>query len=311
MKKIKIILIISLIFCLIILVINYFIYFSEVQKFVRLNEENSNEKVNLTIKDYTNGLMFYENMRFPSKSISYSIDSGCNDNKKNDSREAFKEIEKQTNIKFIEISKNGEIEVICSNEKKQPDSNHFISGEGGPLTIINLTNYYVIFNGTMLLYEENKCKKPIVAIHEILHVLGFEHSKNEKSIMYPYYNCNQIIDEEIINKINQIYEIPTLPDLTLDSITAEKHGFYLDFEMKIFNKGFSDSNNTNLSIYADNKLVSNYEIGSLKIGSGKTIRVNNLKIPLSIKKISFIIDQENVQQEINKENNKAVLSLNK
>jgi hypothetical protein len=296
---------------LIILLLNYFIYFSEVQKFVMLNEELSSEELtNLTIDDYPEGIMFYENMRFPNKIITYSIDSGCGENKKNDSILAFKELEKQTILIFEEVQTKGEIQVICSNIEKPKNQEYFISGEGGPLTIINATERYVIINGTIFLYEKSECEKPVVAIHEILHVLGFKHSTNKKSIMYNYSDCNQVIDDEIIQRINQIYKIPSLPDLLFKNVSAEKQGFYLNFKIEILNEGLSNSENINLSIYVNDKKLTYYEIEILGIGSGKTIRVKNLKIPISTKNITFIIDSENVLPEINNENNLAMLSLN-
>ncbi len=260
---------------------------------------------------YPGGMLFYENIRFPSRNISYYISSDCSDVKKDDARRAFAIIADKTIIDFYEGSNNGQIDVSCSEKRITQDqfAEHFIAGEGGPSIIINTSNYRVILNGTILLYKGNECSTPIVATHEIFHVLGFKHSTNSKSIMYNFSECNQEIGPEIIDKVYELYGESSLPDLYFEEINATKTGRYINFEVQILNGGLAVSNNVSFSIYTNSDKVSNYEIGSLDIGAGKIIRVENLAVPYSTTNLTFIIDEEDSVFELNKKNNKKNLIL--
>lgn len=254
--------------------------------------------------------LFYENIRFPDKLITYSINPECSEIRARDAREAFELIQNNTILEFAEIKKASQIIVSCSEIEKEVKE-YFIVGEGGPLTIVNTSKNYIILNGTILLYNDNNCKKPIVVIHEILHVLGFKHSNNQNSIMYNFSKCDQILENEVIKKINELYSKPSLPDLEISNITAKVHSIYLDFEIEITNQGLSQSEDANLSIYSEKEKITEYEFNSIEIGSGKIIKVKNLRIPSSTEKVTFIIDKENKIPETNKENNRATITLNK
>ena len=260
---------------------------------------------------YPGGMLFYDNIRFPSRNISYYISSDCSDARKDDARRAFAVIADKTIIDFYEESNNGRIDVSCSEKRVTQDqfAEHFIAGEGGPSIIINASNHRVILNGTILLYRGNECSTPIVAIHEIFHVLGFKHSTNSKSIMYNFSECNQEIGQEIIDKIYELYGESSLPDLYFEDINATETGRYVNFEVQILNGGLAISNNVSFSIYANSDKVSNYEIGGLDIGAGKIIRGENLAVPYSTTNLTFIIDEDDSIFELNKKNNKKNLIL--
>ncbi|MBI2629181.1 matrixin family metalloprotease [Candidatus Pacearchaeota archaeon] len=262
-------------------------------------------------ESYPGGMLFYENMRFSSKNISYSLASDCDDEKNNDARLAFEIISNKTILNFNEISKDGQISVACNRESVVTSefADYFIAGEGGPSVIINTSEYRVILNGTILLYRDNECNYPVIAVHEIFHVLGFRHSLNEKSIMYNFSRCDQEIGGEITGKVNELYKDPSLPDLFFRDINATKIDRYLTFEAQILNGGLSSSKNISFSIYANSERVATYELGSLDIGAGKIIKVDNLIIPGNTKNLTFIIDEGNLISEIDKKNNKKELTL--
>ena len=288
----------------------YGAYFSETQFFDIIEKEDTSPIVNKTISDnYPNGILFYENLRFSSNKISYSIDSMCNENRVSNSREAFDILDKNTILVFNEKSIDGDIKVICSQTYEEPDEDYFIAGEGGPNFIINATNYYVAINGTIFLYRDGNCDKPVVAIHEILHVLGFTHSTNKKSIMYEVSQCNQKITSEIIDTINTLYSVPSFPDLIISKASADKTGRLLNFEIEILNLGLDFSDSTSVSIFADGKDVATYDIDGLGIGTGRILRVSNLRVPRTIDELSFYVDFESRIFEINEDNNEIVLIL--
>jgi len=259
-------------------------------------------------EDYPQGMMFYENLRFKQKTISYSIDDSCSEKRFNDAITAFDILDNSTILDFIE-EENGEIFVSCSQEIPQIDERHFISGEGGPTSIVNATNFNVVLNGTILLYEDNDCQSPIVAIHEILHVLGFRHSSNKDSIMYPVSNCKQQITPEILERIDVLYHYPTLPDLVITRVDAVKKGFLLDFAVTVMNAGLDKSPNATLLVYNGDKRIFEYNLGSLEIGVGKVVSTKNTKIFGSNENLTFIVDRDNLISEISEKNNIEALSL--
>lgn len=66
----------------------------------------------------------------------------------------------------------------------------------------------IIKHGTITFYEHRNCGTfPDVEIHEILHILGFVHVDDQKSIMYPLsLVCDRdSIDKQILDEIIEIY----------------------------------------------------------------------------------------------------------
>ncbi len=286
-------------------------YFSEIENFVPVKDDGANASIvnNLILDDFPEGALFYDNMRFQDKRISYFIDVMCSDERANDARNAFRLLEENTILNFYEVNLGGQIEVSCSDIERRVDEDYFVAGEGGPSSIINASNYYVINNGTIFLYRDNSCSKPIVAIHEILHVLGFKHSINKDSIMFNTAKCNQKISNDIIDTIYDIYSVPELPDLIIREAKAEKKGIDFSFDVEIINAGLDESSPMNLTLYGNNKIIGVYNIGKMNIGTGKEIVVSGIRVNKNLQEVSFIIDDEGIINEINEGNNRYDLVI--
>ncbi len=254
---------------------------------------------------------FYERMRYSDENISYFIASSCSSKHSDAMLEAMRNLENLTNLNF----KNGteskaELKILCSNVAPEAgEENHFVAGEGGPSRILNTSLYSVILEGKVALYREESCSESKVATHEILHALGFNHNNNSNSIMYPVLKCDQQIDEEIINSINKLYSVKSLPDLVVYSTNATKSGRYLNFHIEILNQGLIASETVKIGIYVGDKFVESFDMGAISIGSRKLLDVENLKISNSASKIDFRIDSDNLIEEIDEQNNNAVLQL--
>ena len=163
--------------------------------FTSSSSSNSNFSLNNSLN---NSLQFYPNMRFPTTEISYRIED-CPLQRSNDMEWAFRIIENETPLNFYPVKSGEEIIITCQ-DRKEAEGNLFIAGEGGPTNITIAGEFNVIEAGKILLMQDSTCPKPNIAMHELLHVLGFDHSKNPKNIMYEISRCDQTIGEDMIGK---------------------------------------------------------------------------------------------------------------
>lgn len=254
-------------------------------------------------------VQFYSDMRYRDRIISYRLESTCAQTKWANIERAFSILSEKTVLRFYESLENPEIKVLCSEiSPESKEKGHFIAGEGGPSEIINTTNFAVILNGRISLYREEICDEPKIAIHEILHALGFDHYNNSVSILYPITGCNQQIDSEIVYDINRLYSIDSLPDLVIESIDANRTGRYLNFDINISNSGLADSVVAKLYVYAENEKVTNFTIGDLEIGMKKMLSVQNIRLPGESNSILFVVESDD-NREISLENNRAEMSI--
>lgn len=251
-------------------------------------------------------LQFYPNMRFPKQAISYKI-YDCPLQKRDDMVRAFNTIEQETLINFYPVQSGEEISVNCE-DTQRIEEGLFIAGEGGPTNITKSGDFNVIFGGSILLLRESQCPNPNVGIHELLHVLGFDHVDEEGNIMYPVSKCDQQISQGTIDLIDELYAIPSYPDIGFENVSAVMHGKYLDASFSIRNKGLERAPSTNVKIYADDKLVKEVSVDFLEIGHGRIISLTNIWVSkLSTDSVSFEIDS--VFAELSKDNNIVELSV--
>jgi hypothetical protein len=173
--------------------------------------------------------------------------------------------------------------------------------------IIVSGNFNVITEGKILLLKNSNCANPNVAIHELLHVLGFEHSENQGNIMYNITSCNQVISDDIISLINELYSIPSYPDLIFENVSAIKHGTFIDINFTIMNYGLKDSEEFKIKIYSGDSLLKETNIDIVEIGRGRTISIQNIFAIKPINEIDVVIDS--TFEEISKENNKIKLEI--
>lgn len=267
------------------------------------------DSTNFSLNNYENETMqFYKNMRFPDSKISYKIEE-CPLQKKNNMERTFEIISNLTLLEFYSTNTNEEISITCD-EKNKIEEGLFIAGEGGPINITQTQIFNIIHYGKILLIKDSKCPNPGVAIHELLHVLGFDHSENPGNIMYPVSECEQVIGEDQISLINHLYSIPSYPDITFENISAIMHGTYLDADISLRNDGLKNSEKFKIIIYANKKIIKEIEVDYLKMGYGTQIKLTNMWIKqLNVDELEFFIEYP--FNEIEKNNNKKILELKK
>ena len=252
----------------------------------------------------SDGSQFYPNMRYKNKEIKYWVEPICSDEKKLEIRGALTTLSERTVLTFKNVNKvSAELSIFCSEiAPESGDDSHFIAGEGGPSRILNTSLYTVILSGKVSLFRDDKCEKPQVAIHEILHALGFDHKKDPNSVLYPVTNCNQEIDQSIIDDLNRLYNVESLPDLAIKSAKANLSGRYMNFNVAVENQGLQDSSDATLEVYDSDGFVKSFSLGSLEVGAIKTISVQNLRVSPDVSKIYFLVMSG---KEITMENNKV------
>lgn len=251
---------------------------------------------------------FFPNMRYPKKEITYFLSPLCSQKKQEDFVEATKILEQKTTLKFSQSQDEGDIEVTCSNISPQPEEEgHFIAGEGGPSLFINTSLYGIIISGKIALYRQETCPTPQIALHELLHALGFDHNSNEQSIMFPITNCKQKLDQFIIDEINDIYSQQSLSDLIVENIQATKTGRDINFEIIVVNQGLKKIENSSLELMVKNEVIRNFELGDVDIGAKRKLTVSNLRMPRNTEQVTFVV--RTTEPEISKNNNAAEISL--
>jgi subtilase family serine protease len=119
-----------------------------------------------------------------------------------------------------------------------------------------------------------------------------------------------MIGNEIPKLLNNLYEIPSHPDLSLEEGEARIRGKYLDLNVTIKNRGLVASQKAELKIYVDEEEIKVIDIEPLKVGKGIKFSTKNTWISkISIDKIKIIISSD--MEEINKDNNELLLTVKK
>jgi len=241
-------------------------------------------------------LQFYPNMRFNHNLITYKVEDNCPLEKKEKMVKAFDRVENEVDgiIRFKRVEAEPDILITCNETTETKREEYFIAGEGGAESVVNTSLFYIIEKGKILLYykEQKSCITYHVELHELLHVLGFMHSKNRYSIMYPTTECYQVLTQDLIDELKRLYSLEPLPELYISSVSASKHGMYLDFEVEIKNKGLVKAENINLSVISGTTTIDKFELGDIGYGEGKTLTIKNLKLPFSmleVDEINFLV----------------------
>ena len=284
------------------LAVYWFIPLGEIE-FLVSGPGHSNFTLNSSTEE---SMQFYDNLRYSESRISYKIED-CPISKADEMGNAFKEIESKTILSFYPLGNGEEILVTCES-KTRFEGEFFVAGEGGPTNITQAGDFNVIHNGGIILIRDSQCENPNIAIHELLHALGFDHSQNPENIMYEVSRCNQEIGQDTINVINELYSVPSLPDLSFENASASMKGRYLGITMIVRNNGLKNSEDAKIIVYADEDSVKELKIESLAIGSGKSITFTNIFVAqTSVDEIKLSIDYPH--EELKKENNIITLKI--
>lgn len=299
--------ILVILFIIFIAIASYFIYSLYNDYYSPAKSFNVNYTQLESQPSYLNSeIQYFPNMRFNHNNLSYFIDSSCPIERLDNIKEAFSIIKNRTEIiSFYESGLESDINVACSEESLEEEENTFIAGSGGAEGEVPFSGiYYILPKGNVTLYKDINCQSPIVEIHEILHVLGFNHSFSETSIMYPIASCNQALTNDIIAELKRLYLIPALPDLYFSNITGSKRGRYVNLNFSIRNQGLKESGDIIIILYGNNKDINKFNLQSIEPGNGIAYSIQNIRTPYNLLKL--VIQNG---KELDENNNMAELSL--
>lgn len=247
----------------------------------------------------SNLIQFVPNMRFAKSDLNYFFYPGCSQEKIDRIKEAFDILSSETQIiSFTEKTtfQEADIKIFCSEIKKEVKPNQFIAGEGGPDEFLNLSLYPLIVSGEVLLYDtlyKDKCDYPLVELHELLHVFGFDHINDKNSVLYPYYSCGQQLDPSIVNELKRLYSINPKTELHFVNASASKHGIYLDFTIPVENRGLIEAKNVTIILSSEGKKINQFEMETITPGTIKSIIIQNQILPSkSTSEVEFRIISE-------------------
>lgn len=261
---------------------------------------------NLSYQLPTRAVQFYPNMRFAQLPISYSIGEACNVRKRADIKEALAQLEGTTPLRFVE-NKEGDISYACSQLKLPADQpTHFVAGEAVPTKIVNASAFYIIESANVSLFRDETCSTPQVALHETLHALGFDHTSNETSIMFPITRCDQTLDASMSDTLTQLYTIPSYADVVIVNLSANVSNGYLSFESTIANRGLALAETPSLMLRAGD-FEKTFALGSLPYGKATLLSAQHISFPRARTNISFIVMYDGA--ELSVENNYATILL--
>lgn len=266
---------------------------------------NSNFSLNSSVPSE---MQFYPNLRYSHSNISYDIDASlCTIKKQDDMLRAFDIIGNLTVLSFHPKKSNPNILITCD-DKVVVEEDYFVAGEGGPVNITKSGEFNVISEGKILLLKESDCENPNVAIHELLHALGFNHSTNRNNIMYPVTKCSETIGDDIPLLINELYSIPSYSDLSFGNVSAMIHGRYLDTNITIVNHGLIKAGSSELVISGGGDEIDKQAIIPLEAGTEITFFFRNIPMGnININELEYTLQSD--FNEIDKGNNQVILKI--
>ncbi|MBC8495905.1 hypothetical protein H8D36_07145 [archaeon] len=261
--------------------------------------------------DIPTEIQFMPNIRFNHNNIAYRYELGC-ESRKEKMYLAFETLQNlSSQISFYENNENADMIISCSEENVEKSENIFLAGEGGPSKTFNLSINPLITEGKINLYDrqnEIPCENPVVEIHEILHVFGYNHLANKSTVLYPYYHCDQQIPEEIISHLDNLYSQEPKSEIFFSELSATKQGEYIDYNLEIKNEGLIPAEEVFLIIKAGNTEIDKTNFSTINPGNGKVYTVQNQKIPSkNIDKITFIVTTTSLEHS--KENNVQIVNF--
>jgi len=151
----------------------------------------------------------------------------------------------------------------------------------------------------------SECENKITVIHELGHVLGFAHTTDPKSVMFPSVDCSAKITDEMKQTLRNLYSIEALPDLYFGDVSAEQHGKYIIINFTVWNRGLIASENVSIEIKIDDA-TKIHTIPAMSPGTGWMIP-DAIYTEKDVDLITLTIDSSQAKSDFDRENNVIIL----
>ncbi|MBI2084300.1 MAG: matrixin family metalloprotease [Candidatus Aenigmarchaeota archaeon] len=193
------------------------------------------------------------------------------------------------------------------------------------LSYVNVSYGGVIKNAAIELLSKSGPRKlndndmTNLALHELGHAIGLQHTDDKTNIMYPVLvvpsdGIIRISDGER-RLLEEVYSIEPKPDLKIVEVNVTKavmkrfvYTYYLlNVSMIIGNDGLLESPALLLHINANNMTVKNDTMPDVGIGTKLSIVYGNLQVDGDFEQVDIVVDPYNAIDEMNEANNKAML----
>lgn len=285
-----------------------------------INEINSNLTSSITSttppRVFASNPLLFANIRWAKMPLSvYIVAENCTSQQAQEVTDAEGIWYQKTNglISFTgaSSSSNADVVVDCLTDASSIREGRTIVrkvGEGGPSSVYDTGMFNLTTKGKIYLFSSAAgCTQPIIAIHEMGHVLGLDHSENPSSVMYPYEDCDQKITPDIISTLQALYSYPAKSDLYFSQASASQKDFYLSINMTIKNEGLVPSAPAFVSVQVNGKEVKSIPLDSIKPAQGYEYSLTNLFVSNQVSELKLAIDTQNATDELLKTNNIVTL----
>ena len=202
-------------------------------------------------------------------------------------------------VRFREVADASQAKVVV-HWAKELEGDHTL-GLGGP-TVVDTGRYNVTVNGEVTMASmDTFCLNTVVALHELGHVLGFDHPDDPASFLYKTADCDQGFTPQVTEALRELYQDPAKAELELAGANVSASGRFLLANLTVLNSGLVESAETGVELGAE-KRIALVELPALEPGTVYRIQLT-AGTPASLEGLQVRLDVNSTVDELDEANN--------